>query len=204
MSEERVSHWENVHSTKLNDVSWWQEPENLWLDLLSHCNSNFEQGAIDVGSGSSYFIDALADRGIRPLHINDLSGTALQVIKDRASREKFAVTSHVGSVLDLMLDDPVALWHDRAVFHFLTSDDEQRRYKGSLLRNTTAHAHFILATFAPLGPTACSGLDIKQWSAIEIANFFAPEFNLVFSEEREHSTPWGGSQLFTVAVLQRA
>ncbi|MEY4323468.1 MAG: Ribosomal small subunit methyltransferase [Actinomycetota bacterium] len=203
MAENQVSHWENIHSTKLNDVSWWQDPETLWLDVLNHCDTDLLNGAIDVGSGSSFFIDALAERGIRPLHINDLSSTALQVIKDRASRERFAVTAHVGSVLDLDLETPVDLWHDRAVFHFLTTSEEQKQYKESLLRNTSTHANFVLATFAPEGPTACSGLTITRWSADEIAAFFAPEFSLVFSDEREHTTPWGGSQLFTVAVLHR-
>ena len=203
MSEDRVAHWENIHATKLNDVSWWQDPEDLWLDLLNHCNTTFAHGAIDVGAGSSFFIDALAERGIRPLHINDLSATALKVIQDRASRERIAVTPHVGSVLELKLENPVDLWHDRAVFHFLTTPEDQHLYKQSLLRNTTANANFILATFAPQGPTSCSGLDIVRWSSTEIANFFAPEFEVVFSEEREHTTPWGGTQLFTVAVMRR-
>lgn len=203
MSIDSANYWNTIHQTKKSDVSWWQNENNLWLDLLEHCTNSNSFGAIDVGAGSSYFIDALATKGYTPLYVNDLSETALGEISTRFIQRHENLTLLQGDVCDLELEDKVGLWHDRAVFHFLTDDSSQKKYRDSLLRNTTKEADFIIATFSPEGPETCSGLNVQRWSAQELAHFFAPEFSLVSNEVRVHHTPWGGTQSFTVCVMHR-
>jgi hypothetical protein len=195
--------WDNIHQTKQHDVSWWQDSASLWVDLFDHCTTKMTDGIIDVGAGASLFIDEAAKRGYWPLFVNDLSITALNEIKERFKNSEIAVQIRPSDICDLTLELPVGLWHDRAVFHFLTSSEQQNAYKKSVLRNTTSDANIILATFAPSGPEACSGLNVKQWSAEQLAEFFAPDFTLVFSDERVHVTPWQSEQKFSVVVLKR-
>jgi SAM-dependent methyltransferase len=203
MATSDSSYWDDIHVNKKQDVSWWQESGDLWLHVLEHCDSQESDGAVDVGAGSSFFADALAQRGYSPIYVNDLSASALEVIAKRFADAQQEINVLPGSVLDLELKQRVGLWHDRAVFHFLTSTQEQVAYKQALLRNTTADADLIIATFAPDGPESCSGLPVRRWSTQELADFFAPEFTLGFSENRIHTTPWGGTQSFSVCVLHR-
>jgi hypothetical protein len=203
MSSEAANYWNNIHQTKKSDVSWWQDEKDLWLDLLQHCSGSKTLGAIDVGAGSSYFIDALSTQNYSPLCVNDLSASALEEISNRFMQRHVELTVLQGDVCDLQLKNRVGLWHDRAVFHFLTDSASKAEYKNSLLRNTTNTADFIIATFSPEGPETCSGLQVQRWTAEDLARFFAPEFSLVFNEVRMHHTPWGGSQSFTVCVMHR-
>jgi hypothetical protein len=197
---ELTTHWDEIHKSKNRDVSWWQE--NLWLDFLDHVD--IAGGAIDVGSGQSLLAIELAKQGFSPVYINDLSGSALSTLSANAKSQGVALTPLEGNVLDLAIPTPVALWHDRAVFHFLTEAAEIEKYKIALITNTAESAFVVISTFSENGPDKCSGMNVHRYSGDELVEVFAPEFKAVRTQKRVHKTPWESEQEFTIAILQKS
>ncbi len=202
MEHDPGAHWEAVHSTKpVDGVSWWQPEDELWLDLIDVLGLAAEDLILDVGSGSSLLVDALLARGHRRVCAVDVSAAALERIRERVGRAP-EVQLIAADVRTLRLAEPVALWHDRAVFHFLTDPADQRAYAESVRAALAPGGHVIVATFAPEGPETCSGLPVQRYDAdaLVAALGFAAR-DVVRSELRVHITPWGTSQPFTVVVL---
>ncbi|MCU0278838.1 MAG: class I SAM-dependent methyltransferase [Candidatus Nanopelagicales bacterium] len=192
-------HWQGVHSQKdVDDVSWWQEPDDLWLDLIEDLDLPSATPIVDVGSGSSMLADALVGLGYTQITALDISSAALDRIRERLGE---AVRYEAADVADFAPGSPVGLWHDRAVFHFLTSESARSGYGRSLHRALAADGHAIIATFAPDGPERCSGLPVQRYDADDLAA--AVGLKLVQAQRRVHRTPWGAEQPFTVAVLSR-
>jgi SAM-dependent methyltransferase len=156
---------------------------------------------VDVGAGSSTLTDHLLELGFTDVTAVDVSSTALEKVRARVDPAGGSVTFQVADVLDLHLGRRFALWHDRAVFHFLTERGERDAYRASLARSLEPHGWLVVATFGPDGPTQCSGLPIVRYSREELAAAF-PDFELVATAGEDHITPSGGSQQFT-AVLMR-
>lgn len=202
--ETRQSFWEDVHETKdVDGVSWWQSVPELSLGLVDAAGIELTDAVIDVGAGWSTLTDHLLDRGYQDLTAIDLSATALQTIRDRLGPAGEAVVLEVADVLDLRRDKRYALWHDRAVFHFLTEPDERADYLTSLERCLQPRGWVVVATFGPDGPTTCSGLPIVRYTHAELAAQF-PGYELVSTSGEEHITPWGSTQQFTAILLRRA
>ena len=202
MAHDPGAHWESVHSTKpVDGVSWWQPEDELWLDLIEDLRLAPDDLILDVGSGSSLLVDALLARGHRRLGAVDVSSAALERIRERVGPVP-GIQLIAADVRTLRIDGPVALWHDRAVFHFLTDPADQRAYAQSL-HAVLAHAgHVIVATFAPDGPRTCSGLPVQRYDADAlVAALGFAHGDVVRSEVRVHTTPWGARQPFTVVVL---
>ena len=202
MEHDPREHWESVHSTKpVDGVSWWQPEDELWLDLIDDLQLAPDDRVLDVGSGSSLLVDALLARGHRQLVAVDVSSSALERIRERVGNRP-GIQLIAADVRTLRVEEPVALWHDRAVFHFLTDPADQRAYAESLRAALAPTGHVIVATFAPEGPETCSGLPVQRYDADALAAAlgFAPR-EIVRSEHRVHTTPWGTTQPFTVVVL---
>ena len=202
MAHDPGAHWESVHSTKAVDgVSWWQPEDELWLDLIDDLDLPRDDLVLDVGSGSSLLVDALLARGHRRLVAVDVSSAALERIRERVGSRP-GVQLIAADVRTLRVEEPVELWHDRAVFHFLTDPADQGAYALSLRAALTPTGHVIVATFAPDGPDTCSGLPVQRYDADALAAAlgFAPDA-IIRSERRVHTTPWGTEQPFTVVVL---
>jgi SAM-dependent methyltransferase len=202
MAHDPASHWESVHSTKpVDGVSWWQPEDELWLDLIDNLHLAPDDLVLDVGSGSSLLVDVLLARGHRRLVAVDVSESALERIRERVGSRP-AVQLIAADVRTLRVEEPVALWHDRAVFHFLTDPADQRAYGESLRAALAPMGHVIVATFAPEGPETCSGLPVQRYDvdALVAALGFGPG-DIVRAEHRVHTTPWGATQPFTVVVL---
>jgi SAM-dependent methyltransferase len=202
MAHDPASHWESVHSTKpVDGVSWWQPEDELWLDLIDDLHLAPDDLVLDVGSGSSLLVDALLARGHRRLVAVDVSASALERIRERVGSRP-GVQLIAADVRTLRVEEPVALWHDRAVFHFLTDPADQRAYGESLRAALVPMGHVIVATFAPEGPETCSGLPVQRYDAdaLVAALGFGPG-DIVRAEHRVHTTPWGATQPFTVVVL---
>jgi trans-aconitate methyltransferase len=194
----RQDHWETVHSTKaVDDVSWWQQPDDLWLDLVVDLALPVDARLLDVGSGSSLWVDALSAAGYQDITALDVSQAAL----DRIRQRQPSVRAVAADVTEYVAPLPVALWHDRAVFHFLTEPADRQRYRENLHASLAADGHAIIATFAPDGPKTCSGLPVRRYTAAEIA--VEVDLTLQRQDHRIHTTPWGSTQPFTVAVLSR-
>jgi cyclopropane fatty-acyl-phospholipid synthase-like methyltransferase len=201
-TESRTSFWEGVHAAKdVDGVSWWQSVPGLSLGLVDQAGLDLDDPIIDVGAGWSTLVDHLVARGYRDLTAIDLSTTALDTVRKRLGPSGDHVVLGVADVLDLHPGRRFALWHDRAVYHFLTEPDERADYLASLRRCLLPGGRVVVATFGPDGPTTCSGLPIVRYSHEELAAQF-PGYELVTTSGEDHVTPWGSTQQFT-AVLMR-
>ena len=199
----RSRFWEDVHSGKdVDGVSWWQSVPGLSLGLVDSTGVGRDQPIIDVGAGWSTLVDHLVERGYRDLTAIDLSMTALSEVRERLGLAGEQVVLEVADVLDLRPGRQFALWHDRAVFHFLTEPDERDDYLASLERSLRPDGWVVIATFGPDGPATCSGLPIVRYSHDDLAAQF-PGFELVDTTGEDHVTPWGSTQQFTAVLLRR-
>ncbi|MDQ3485513.1 MAG: class I SAM-dependent methyltransferase [Actinomycetota bacterium] len=202
-AESRLSFWEDVHGGKhVDEVSWWQSVPDLSLDLVDKAGIERGDGVIDVGAGWSTLVDFLIERGFTDVSAIDLSASALKTVRERLGPEGDGVVLEVADVLDLDMGRQYRLWHDRAVFHFLTEEDEREDYRDALARHLLPGGFAVVATFGPDGPTTCSGLPIVRYSHDELAAAF-PGYQLLETAGDDHETPWGTVQQFTAVLLRR-
>ncbi len=199
----RSSFWEGVHDSKdVDGVSWWQSVPELSLGLVDETGVGLDEPIIDVGAGWSTLVDHLVERGYSDLMAIDLSATALQTVRERIGEPGASVVLEVADVLDFRPGRQFALWHDRAVYHFLTEPDEREDYLLSLDRCLRPGGHLVVATFGPDGPDTCSGLPIVKYTHEQLAAEF-PDYELVSTAGEDHVTPWGNTQQFTAVLLRR-
>ena len=191
-----------MHDGKdVDGVSWWQSVPGLSLGLVDDTGVDPAEPVIDVGAGWSTLADHLLERGYTDVTAIDLSRTALDTVRERVGHLGKHLTLDVADVLDLDTGHRYALWHDRAVFHFLTEQDERDDYRASLARCLKPGGWFVIATFGPDGPTTCSGLPIVRYTHEELAAEF-PGYTLHGTAGEDHLTPWGTNQQFTAVLLQ--
>lgn len=201
--DSRSSFWEGVHGGReVDGVSWWQSVPELSLGLVDATGVGADDPIIDVGAGWSTLVDHLVARGFRDLTAIDLSATALTTVRDRLGPAGADVVLDVADVLDFRPARQFALWHDRAVFHFLTEPDERDDYRSSLAHCLRPGGYVVVATFGPDGPETCSGLPIVRYTHEELAAEF-PGYDLVTTAGEDHLTPWGSAQQFTAVLLRR-
>jgi ubiquinone/menaquinone biosynthesis C-methylase UbiE len=192
-------HWEHVYTTKSSTaVSWYQPHATLSLDLIQRIGIGPAAAIIDVGGGASTLTDDLVARGYRNLSVLDLSGEALAVARRRLGQK----SGHVQWIESEVTAAPLPqrffdVWHDRAVFHFLTAEADRRAYVDQVMRAVKPGGHVIIATFGLDGPGECSGLPVVQYDADSLHGEFGPAFELVEHDEEAHVTPAGRVQHFT-------
>ena len=192
-------HWDSVYRTKQpTEVSWYRPHLEVSLQLIEEAAHSREARIIDIGAGESTLVDDLIARGYRNLDVLDLSPTALEVAKLRLGADATRV--------DWICDDATThaferhrydIWHDRAVFHFLTSPDERIAYVRQVAHAVKPGGHVIVATFGPEGPVKCSGLDVVRYDAASLHGEFGASFALVGHLTELHRTPAGAIQQFT-------
>ena len=173
------------------------------MELLAAVAPRKDSKIVDVGGGASSLVDHLLDRGYSQLTVVDISEAALDVARRRLGDRGRRVTWIVGDVRDLRLADQADVWHDRAVFHFLTHEADQVAYLRSLRTTLRVGGHVIIATFGLQGPEWCSGLPVERYDTDKLSRRLGAEFGLVRSLERLHVTPSGAAQQFTYGVFQR-
>ncbi|HZW08948.1 MAG TPA: class I SAM-dependent methyltransferase [Phycisphaerales bacterium] len=197
---DRRGHWDQVYAAKRADeVSWHQRSPQRSLALIGGLGLGAEGAIIDVGAGASSLVDELLARGFRRITTIDIAAAALEHSRARLGERARLVRWVVGDVLDEIPGGPYDLWHDRAVFHFLTDAADRERYAANLRAALAPGGHAIIATFAPDGPQKCSGLEVARHDGASIAA--AVGLRLVKEEREEHVTPWGAVQRFVYAVL---
>ncbi len=166
---------------------------------------------LTVGAGASPLAGALLQSGHDVIAV-DIARAALDALEDSLDESLASLaTDHLSLVVadvrslrcDGQVVEPVDVWHDRAVFHFLVEATDQTAYADAAAATVSSGGHLVIATFAPSGPTSCSGLPVARHDAASLSAAFAPAFELVDSFEADHHTPWGASQRFTHAVLRR-
>ena len=185
-----------------DSVSWYQTEPVISLELVDLLGISTEAGVIDVGGGASVLVDALLHRGYADLTVLDISEAALQASQERGGGDAPAVEwiAH-----DLLTWEPTRrydLWHDRAVFHFL-SGDEVGVYRDLLRRALAAPGYVVMATFAPDGPEWCSGLPVTRYGADQLMEVLGAEFMLIDQRREVHTTPTGSIQPFTWIAARR-
>ena len=192
------AHWEKVYSTKAPDaVSWYRAHLETSLALIERAADAHSTSIIDVGGGESTLVDDLILRGYENLTVLDVSSTAVEVTRKRLGSAGERVHWLVGDITEIELEpNAYDLWHDRAVFHFLTAPELRLAYVRQVMRAVNPGGHVIISTFGPEGPTKCSGLEVMRYDAESLHGEFGGHFRLVESSEELHQTPFGTAQKF--------
>jgi 2-polyprenyl-3-methyl-5-hydroxy-6-metoxy-1,4-benzoquinol methylase len=198
-------HWENVYSTKAtNEVSWFQEHAELSLKLIRDAGVPCTASIIDVGGGASTLVDDLLSSGYERVTVLDLSCAALTTAKARLGARASAVQWVEANVLEAKFSvHEFDVWHDRAVFHFLTTAAERNAYVQAVLRFVKPGGLVIVATFAEDGPNKCSGLPVMRYGASELHAEFGEPFLLLGHEKELHHTPGGTEQKFVYCFCRK-
>ncbi|HAT1926169.1 TPA: class I SAM-dependent methyltransferase [Legionella pneumophila] len=197
------SHWQSIYTEKLpQDVSWFQQEPTISLKLIQRfCDKNAQ--IIDVGGGASVLVDHLLKLGYSNLAVLDISGKAIEHAKKRLHDQAIKVKWFEKDITEFIPPHTYDIWHDRAVFHFLTDIKSRQLYVNVLKKSIKPGAYSIIATFAKDGPTQCSGLDIVQYDESSIRDELGDGFVLLESQFEVHITPAGREQRFIYFAFQR-
>ncbi len=200
------NHWEQVYQTKKSDaVSWYRPHLDNSLALIQKAVANQYSAIIDVGGGESTLVDDLLNSRFSDISIFDISATALQVTQQRLGSLASTVNWLVGDITQADLPaHRYDVWHDRAVFHFLTQPGQRAAYVHQVRKAVKPGGHVIVATFAPDGPEKCSGLDVVRYDAVALHRQFGESFRLIKSQKEAHQTPFGTTQQFVYCHFQMA
>ena len=201
---DRKTHWEQIYRTKGPDqVSWFEAEASLSLTLVERAVPDREARIIDVGAGAATLVDGLLAAGYHHITVLDLSAAALaqaqRRLGDRAKRVAWREADVLTGELPAHAFD---LWHDRAVFHFLTDATDRARYLAQVRHALRPGGYALVATFAEDGPTRCSGLEVARYSPEALHSEFGDEFQLVTSAHQTHRTPWDARQAFTYCLCR--
>jgi Methyltransferase domain len=196
-------HWESTYGDLGTDrVSWFQREPVLSLELLRLAGLGPSSRVIDVGGGASVLVDRLLDADVTDVTVLDVADTALSVSKARLGPRTDLVKWLVADLLTWVPQRTFDLWHDRAVFHFLTDPRDRARYASTLDVALAPGGHMVIGAFSENGPDYCSGLPVRRYSSDQLAGEF-PTLQPVHAERERHHTPTGGLQEFTWLVLRR-
>jgi len=197
-SMDAQAHWEKIYSEKApNAVSWYRPHLDTSLDLIERVARNHACSIIDVGGGESTLVDDLLARGYEDITVVDISRTAIDAnrkrVADASGRVHWLVRDITQGDLPPSRYD---VWHDRAVFHFLTAPDDRVAYVRQVARAVKKGGHVIVSTFGPEGPTKCSGLEVARYDAESLHREFGVHFRSLGSSKELHQTPFGTTQQF--------
>jgi SAM-dependent methyltransferase len=192
------THWQNIYGMKAQDaVSWYRPHLEKSLELIEQAAHGPSTSIIDVGGGESTLVDDLIARGYGNITILDISQTAIDVTKKRLEPASKNIHWLVGDITSTELEPcSYDVWHDRALFHFLTATDARMAYLRQVAKAVKARGHVIVSTFGPEGPTKCSGLDLVRYNAESLHQEFGVRFQLLGSSTELHRTPFGTKQQF--------
>jgi len=201
---DRHEHWETVYRTKGPDqVSWFQAEARLSRELITRAAPDRTAAIIDIGAGASTLVDGLISAGYQQLTVVDISATALELAKTRLGAAAAPVTWQAADVLAAEFPaQGFDVWHDRAVFHFLTAPEDRARYVAQVRHAVRPGGIVLVATFAEDGPLKCSGLEVARYAPDALHAEFGEGFALVESHRELHTTPSGATQAFTYCVCR--
>jgi ubiquinone/menaquinone biosynthesis C-methylase UbiE len=198
------SHWENVFATKAeNEVSWYQKYPQASVDFMTLFNLPLEANIIDIGGGDSHLVDVLLEKGYKNLYVLDISKNALDRAKQRLGDKAHLVHWIVSDVTEFIPDVQFDCWHDRAAFHFLTTEEKIEKYVRIAESSIKPGGYLVIGTFSENGPTKCSGLDIKQYSESTMVHRFANAFGSIKCITEDHYTPFNTLQHFLFCGFRR-
>jgi len=201
----RLEHWNAVYTSKgEGNVSWFETVPEVSLQMLEAAGITRDSCVLDVGGGDSRLVDRLAAQGLDCLAVLDVSPAALHRARARLGPRAAIPTWIEADVVGDWTLTPMDIWHDRAVFHFLTNAPDRARYVERMRGVLKVRGAAIIATFALDGPEKCSGLPVARYSAESLADELGRDFTLVESRRHVHTTPWGTEQAFQYSRFVRA
>jgi len=196
------THWDHVYQSRPSDaVSWYQPHAWRSLELIREVAPRCDASILDVGAGASTLVDDLLDAGMTSVSVLDISDSALQVARERLGHRARQVRWIDGDITTVALEPgSVDVWHDRAVFHFLTEPAQRAAYVRQVRRAVRPGGHVIVAAFGPNGPLQCSGLPVVRYGPGELHAQFGDAFQLLDHQSEDHRTPSGAIQQFVYCV----
>ena len=202
----RKEHWENVYATKAhNQVSWYREHLDTSLNLIMRTGVGKDAAIIDVGGGASTLVDDLLAEGFGDVSVLDISGKAIDETKRRLGNQAQKVDWIVADITKAVLPEKYYdVWHDRAVFHFLTDAEDRQKYVELVMRSVKVGGHIIVASFGENGPQKCSGLDVVRYNPDSMHSEFGNDCELVKSVTETHKTPFETTQEFIYCYCRKS
>ena len=199
---EKKKHWENIYQTKnIDGVSWYQETPYESIELIKKFSTNDFDMIIDIGCGKSFLVDNLLKLNYKNITLVDISLNALKEVKERLNGKSLNFIET--DVLNLKLEQTFNIWHDRAVFHFITDRDSIEKYISLCNEYIVEGGKLIIGTFAEDGPLKCSGLQIKRYSVENLKELFKENFEFIEGFKKLHYTPFNTQQKFTFCVFRK-
>jgi SAM-dependent methyltransferase len=200
-------HWDGVYGARSEDeLTWFEATPSISLGLVKTYLEP-DDAFIDIGAGASRLVDALLGEGLGPLTILDLSGSAFDLIKQRLGLRGDDVVWIKANVTCWLPDRSYAVWHDRAVFHFLTKDEDRAAYVRAMSEALRPGGIAIISTFADDGPEMCSGLPVVRYAPEDLAREFdrllPGQFETIDARRHMHVTPKGNQQNFQYSVFRK-
>ena len=192
------AHWEKVYGTKAPDaVSWYAPHLETALKLIQQATDNKSASIIDIGGGQSTLVDDLITEGYQDISVLDISQKAIDVAKERIGKLADQVHWYCADITQATLpQNYFDVWHDRAVFHFLTEESQRVNYIEQVKQSVKHGGYVIMSTFGPEGPEKCSGLDVIRYDSEKLHGQFGKGFKLIDSSTEIHKTPMGTTQQF--------
>lgn len=198
-------HWEKLYSNpQFSEVSWYQVTPKVSLDFVSELQIAKEAAIIDVGGGDSFLVDHLLETGFINITVLDISEAAINRAKLRLGPKASLVTWIVCAITEFAPDRKFDFWHDRAVFHFLTTKEQINKYLAVVNKALPASGKIVIGTFSETGPTTCSGLPIKQYSETSLTTLIKKWFQKIKCIQTDHITPFNTVQNFLFCSFKKA
>ncbi len=196
-------HWEDIWTRKQsNEVSWYQQEPKASLEMILSTNPSKDIQIIDVGGGDSKLVDKLLELDFKNITVLDISTKALERAKERLGQKADSVKWIECDISGFDSKEKYDIWHDRALLHFLTSEEDRQNYVELVRKHLKDGGYLIISTFSTKGPMTCSGLDTRQYSEESMKKLFSEGFDHIKSFEEEHLTPHKTSQIFIYTVFR--
>ena len=200
----KQQHWDKVYSTKAEDeVSWFQLYPKTSMEFVELFNLPLNANIIDIGGGDSNFVDALIEKGYTNIWVLDISANAIERAKQRLGKSASKVQWIVSDITEFKPPVQFDFWHDRAAFHFLTTEPKIYKYISIAEEAVKKNGYLILGTFSENGPTKCSGLEIKQYSETSMSARFEIAFERIKCVTEDHTTPFNTIQNFLFCSFKK-
>jgi 2-polyprenyl-3-methyl-5-hydroxy-6-metoxy-1,4-benzoquinol methylase len=197
-------HWEDIWTRKKsNEVSWYQQYPKTSIDLILSTNPSKDAKIIDVGGGDSNLTDKLLELGFKNITVLDISAKALERSKERLGKKADSINWIYCDIREFDSQKRYDVWHDRALLHFLTDEQDMQKYVEMIRKHVNDKGHVIISSFSTRGPMMCSGLNTRQYSEESMKKLFFNGFEHIKSFEEEHKTPFGVIQIFTCNVFRK-
>ncbi len=202
--ENKKEHWEKVFAVnRENEVSWFQTYPKTSVEFLEMFNLSHDANIIDIGGGDSRFVDILIEKGFKNIYVLDISANAIERAKKRMGEKANKVNWIVCDITEYEPKVKFDFWHDRAAFHFLTTEEKINKYVSIAEAAINKEGYLILGTFSESGPTKCSGLEIKQYNETSMSGRFEIRFDRIKCIKEDHITPFNTIQNFLFCSFRR-